>query len=152
MKAAQMRTKLGLGVVLLAMLGGCATGPAPQPPQPSANDLCRALIDDLKASIAPGQSLAELQARGFRVKTPLSFPPGTSAPQQSSGAVVQMMIQPDGSIQPGSPRTLKSVGEAQIGQAMEAGALSVQFDVDAVSPKPTEPVPYTTLFAVCNRQ
>ncbi|RQP22323.1 hypothetical protein DZC73_21940 [Albitalea terrae] len=110
------------------------------------------MLDDLKTAVEPGQSLADLQARGFRVKTPLSFPPGTSAPHQSSGAVVQMMIQPDGSIQPGSPRTLKSVGEAQVSQAMEVGALSVQFDMDAVSPKPTEPVPYTTLFAVCNRQ
>jgi hypothetical protein len=151
MKAVHMRRTLGLGVALLAMLVGCATRPAAPPPQPSPNDLCRALLDDLKASVAPGESLAELEARGFRVKTPLSFPPGTVAPHQSSGAVVQMMIQPDGSIQPGSPRTLKSVGEAQISQAMEAGALSVQFDVDAVSPKPVEPVPYTTLFAVCNR-
>lgn len=147
-----MQRKLSLGVFLLAVLGGCATRPAPQPPAPSPNDACRALLDDLKSAIAPGQSLADLQARGFRLKTPLSFPPGTvPRPQQSSGAAVQMMIQPDGSIQPGSPRTLKSVGEPQIGQAMEAGALSVQFDVDAVAPKPTEAVPYTTLFAVCNR-
>ena len=141
------------GLVLLVSLAGCASAPAPQAPQPSPNDVCHALLEDLKAAIAPGQSLADLQARGFRVKTSLNFPPGTvPRPQQSSGAAVQMMILPDGSIQPGSPRTLKSVGEPQIGQAMEVGALSVQFDVDAVSPKPTEPVPYTTLFAVCNRQ
>jgi hypothetical protein len=141
------------GLVLLVSLAGCASAPAPQVPQPSPAEACRALLDDLKSSIEPGQALADLQARGFRIKTPLSFPPGSvPRPQHSSGAVVQMMIQPDGSIQPGSPRTLKTVGEAQIGQAMEAGALSVQFDLDAVNPKPTEPVPYTILFAVCSRQ
>lgn len=143
-----------LSIVFSAILAGCATPPPPPaPPVPSPADSCRALLDSLNAAVAPGQSLAELQARGVRVRTPLSFPPGTvPRPVQSSGAAVQMMIQPDGSVLPGSPRTLKSVGEAQIGTAMEAGALSMQFDVDALAPKPTEPIPYTATFAVCIRQ
>jgi len=144
-------------VALLAgttlLMGGCMTAPpsAPVPPPPSPHDACRALVDSLVAAIPPGQSLADLQARGLRVRTPLSFPPGTAPPSaQSSGATVQLMIQPDGNVVPGSPRTLKSVGEPQIAQAMEAGALSMQFDFDMVA-KPTVPIPYTTTFAMCLR-
>ncbi len=148
-----MKTLAAVFVGSVVLLAGCATPPAPPaPPPPSAQEACRALIDSLNAVIAPGQSLAELQARGIRLRTPLSFPPGTvPRPQQSSGAAVQMLIQPDGSVLPGSPKTLKTVGEPQIGTAMEAGALSVQFDLDSLNPKPTEPIPYTTMFAVCNR-
>ena len=148
-----MKTLAAVLVGSVVLLAGCATPPAPPAaPTPSPQEACRALIDSLNAAIAPGQSLAELQARGIRLRTPLSFPPGTvPRPQQSSGAAVQMMIQPDGSVLPGSPKTLKSVGEAQIGTAMEAGALSVQFDLDGLTPKPSEPIPYTTMFVVCNR-
>ena len=148
-----MKTLAAALIGSVVLLAGCATPPAPPTPPPlSPHEACRALVDSLNAAIAPGQSLAELQARGIRLRTPLSFPPGTvPRPQQSSGAAVQMMIQADGSVLPGSPKTLKSVGEAQIGTAMEAGALSVQFDLDGLNPKPSEPIPYTTMFAVCNR-
>jgi len=148
-----MKTLAAALVGSVVLLAGCATSPTPPAPTPpSPNDACRALLDSLNAAIAPGQSLADLQARGIRVRTPLSFPPGTvPRPLQSSGAAVQMMIQPDGSVLPGSPKTLKSVGEAQIASAMEAGALSMQFDLDALIPKPSAPIPYTTIFAVCNR-
>jgi len=148
-----MKTLAAVFVGSVVLLAGCMTPPAPPaPPPPSPHEACRALVDSLSAAIAPGQALADLQARGIRLRTPLSFPPGTvPRPQQSSGAAVQMLIQPDGTVLPGSPKTLKSVGEAQIATAMEAGALSVQFDLDALNPKPTEPIPYTTIFAVCNR-
>jgi hypothetical protein len=148
-----MKTLAAALVGSVVLLAGCATPPAPPAPPPlSPNEACRTLVDSLNAAIAPGESLADLQARGIRLRTPLSFPPGTvPRPVQSSGAVVQMMIQSDGSVLPGSPKTLKSVGEPQIGAAMEAGALSMQFDLDGLNPKPSEPIPYTTIFAVCNR-
>jgi hypothetical protein len=148
-----MKTLAAALVGSVVLLAGCATSPTPPAPAPlSPNDACRALLDSLNAAVAPGQSLADLQARGIRLRTPLSFPPGTvPRPQQSSGAVVQMLIQPDGTVLPGSPKTLKSVGEPQIGPAMEAGALSMQFELDGMNPRPTEPIPYTTMFAVCNR-
>jgi hypothetical protein len=73
-----------------------------------------ALNDSLAAAVPPGESLAELQARGIRVRTPLQLPPGTAprpSQQRRRGA---LLIQPDGSVVPGSPKTLKSVGEAQV--------------------------------------
>ena len=143
----------GWHLFLVVALAGCSTPPAAPPPAPtpSPNDACRTLVDSLAAAIPPGQSLAELQAQGIRVRTPLIFPPGTvPRPGQSSGATVQLMIQPDGSVAPGSPKTLKTVGEPQIATAMEAGALSMRFDFDVF--KPTAPIPYTTTFAVCLRQ
>ncbi|WP_280153196.1 hypothetical protein [Piscinibacter sp. XHJ-5] len=124
---------------------------APPPPAPAPSDACGALNESLAAAVPPGESLADLQARGVRVRTPLSFPPG-SAPRasQSGGAVVRLMIQPDGSVAPGSPRTVKSVGEAQIAAATEAAALSMSFDFDAGT-RPAGPIPFTTVYAACAR-
>lgn len=136
-------------------LTACTTLPSAQAPTlapaPSPADACKALVESLAAAVPVGQSLAELQARGLRVKTPLSFPPGSvPRPVQSSGAVVQMLIQADGGVTPGSPKTLKSVGEPQIATAMEAAALSMRFDFDDVS-KFAAPIPYVATFAVCIR-
>jgi hypothetical protein len=134
-----------------AWLVGCSTNSPPAVPSASPNDACRALNESLAAAIPPGQSQAELQARGIRMRTPLSFPPGTAPrPQQPGGAAVQLMIGPEGTVVPGSPKTLKSIGEAQIASAMEAAALSMSFDVDPAA-KPTLPVPFTTILAVCLR-
>ncbi|HEV7913250.1 MAG TPA: hypothetical protein VGP22_05755, partial [Albitalea sp.] len=117
-------------VVAAAAVAGCGwLAPPPPAPTPSPNDACRALNESLAAAVPPGESLAELQARGVRVQTPLSFPPGTSPrPAQPSGAVVQMLIGVDGSVVPGSPKIVKSVGEAQVASAMEAAALSMRFE------------------------
>jgi len=154
MNAALRMTSAAAALAAAALLvAGCATTPPPAPPAsaPSPADACKALIESLNAAIPAGQSMADLQARGIRVHTPMNFPPGTvPRPVQSSGAAVQMSIQPDGSILPGSPKTLKSVGEPQIAAAMEAGALSMMFDIDG-STKPTAPIPYTAVFAVCIR-
>jgi hypothetical protein len=61
-----------------------------------------------------------------------------------------MQIQPDGSVAPGSTKTLKSVGEPQVAAAVESGALSMSFEFDAAV-KPTAPVQFTTTFVVCTR-
>jgi len=128
-------------------LAGCRAPVAP-PPAPSPHESCSAVIDSLAAAIPPGQSLAELQARGIRVRTPLAFPPGSvPASSQPGGATVQALIAADGTVVPGSPKTLKLVGEPQIASAVEAGALSMVFDIDGV--KPTAPVPFTTAISVC---
>jgi hypothetical protein len=140
---------LALGVAF----SGCESAPPAPPPAsaPSPNDACRAIGDSLATAVPLGQSLAELQARGIRLRTPLVLPPG-AAPRvgASGGAAVQMLIQPDGSVAPGSTKTLKSVGEPQVAAAIEAGALSMSFDVDAAA-RPAAPVPFTMTFAVCNR-
>ena len=150
MKRAARLAPLATGLVL-ALAGCIGAPPSAPPPANSPSDACRALTDSLNAAVPLGQSQAELQARGIRVRTPLSFPPGSAPrPQQPSGAAVQLLIQPDGSVLPGSPRTLKSVGEPQIAAAMEAGALSMSFDVDS-STRPTQPVPFTTVLALCVR-
>lgn len=134
------------------LMAGCVTPPPSAPAsQPSPADACKALVESITAAVPAGQSLAELEARGIRVHTPLTFPPGTvPRPVQSSGAAVQMAIQPDGTVLPGSPKTLKTVGEPQIAAAMEAGALSMKFDVDGAA-KPGAPIPYTATFVVCIR-
>jgi hypothetical protein len=136
-----------------AWLAGCTSAkppPAAAAAAPSAAEACRTLIDSLAAVVPPGQSLAELQARGIRVRNPLRFPPGAvQRPLQSSGAAVQMMINPDGTVVPGSPKTVKAVGEPQVAAAMEAGALSMSFDLDGAAAKPASPIPYVTTFAVC---
>ena len=101
--------------------------------------------------VPPGESLAELQARGVRVRTPLSFAPGAPVrPQQPSGAAVRVMISPEGTVVPGSPRTLKSVGEAQVASAMEAATLSMSFDFEAGA-RPAMPIPFTAVYAACLR-
>jgi len=121
------------------------------PAAPSPHDVCRALGESLAAAVAPGESLAELQARGIRVRTPLRFAPGTAPrPTQSSGAVVRALIAPDGTVVPGSPKTVKSVGEAQVASAMEVAALSMSFELDT-GMRLAEPVPFATLLAVCPR-
>ena len=134
-----------------ATLAACAL-PWPVPfAGPSPFEACRTLNETLAAAVPPGESLAELQARGIRVRTPLRFAPGTAPrPGQSSGAVVRLLIAPDGSVVPGSPRTLKSVGEAQVAAAMEAAALSMNFEFDPGA-KLGAPVPFTTALAVCPR-
>jgi hypothetical protein len=130
-------------------VAGCRA-PAPPLPVPSPNDSCRAVADTLTAAIPPGQSLAELQARGIRVRTPLALPPGSApASSQPGGAAVQALIAADGSIVPGSPKVLKLVGEAQIADAVEAGALSMAFDIDGT--RPSAPVPFTTTMTLCGR-
>jgi hypothetical protein len=138
-------------VAMLAVLAGCTFPWSAPPSAPSPHDVCRALNESLVAAVPPGESLAELQARGIRLRTPMRFPPGTAPrPAQSSGAVVRLLIAPDGSVVPGSPKTLKSVGETQVAAAMEAAALSMSFDLDAAS-KVAEPIPFTTALAVCPR-
>lgn len=149
MNAAAGRAAVAAAAAL--WLAGCRAPTAPPPPPPSPDDACRAVIDTLAAAIPPGQSLAELQARGIRVRTPLAFPPGSApATSQPGGAAVQALISPDGTIVPGSPRTLKLVGEPQIASAVEAGALSMVFDIDGGA-KPAVPVPFTTTITVCVR-
>ena len=134
-----------------AALAACTLPWSAPPAPPSPHDVCRALNESLAAAVPPGESVAELQARGIRVRTPLRFAPGTAPrPAQSSGAVVRLLIAPDGSVVPGSPKTLKSVGEAQVAVAMEVAALSMRFDFDAGTAV-AEPVPFTTALAVCPR-
>jgi hypothetical protein len=144
------RATAALAAAAALLMAGCATPPPPaSATQPSPADACKALVESITAAVPAGQSLAELEARGVRVQTPLTFPPGTvPRPLQSSGAAVQMAIQPDGTVLPGSPKTLKTVGEPQIAAAMEAGALSMKFDIDGAA-KPAAPIPYTATFAVC---
>jgi len=134
-----------------ATLGGCAM-PWPLPlPAPSPHDACRTVNETVAAAVPPGESLAELQARGIHQRTPLRFLPGAAPrPAQSSGAAVRVLIAPDGTVVPGSPRTLKSVGEPQVAAAMEAAALSMAFEFDADA-RPAAPVPFTAALAVCPR-
>lgn len=146
---------LSAGSFALAAIGaglvGCTMNSPPAMPSVSPSEACRALNESLAAAIPPGQSQAELQARGIRMRTPLSFPPGTAPrPQQLGGAAVQLMIGPEGTVIPGSPKTVKSIGESQIASAMEAAALSMSFDVDPAA-KPTLPTLFTTILAVCLR-
>jgi hypothetical protein len=140
------------GACAAAGLAACSLPPWLAPPAgPSAADACRAVDETLAAAVPPGESLAELQARGIRLRTPMRFPPGTAPrPTQPSGAVVRVLIGPDGTVLPGSPRTLKSVGEAQVASAMEAAALSMNFEIDGGA-KDAAPVPFATLLAVCAR-
>jgi hypothetical protein len=126
---------------------------APPPPAsaPSPSDSCRAVVDSLNAAIPPGESLAELQARGVRLRTPLNLPPGSvTRPQQSSGAAVRLMINPDGTVMAGSPKVVKSVGEPQVAASIEAAALSMAFDIDAPA-KSSVPIPFTVTHSVCVR-
>jgi hypothetical protein len=141
----------GLAAVTAALsLAGC-TFPWSAPAPASPDEVCSKLNESLVAAVPPGESLAELQASGVRLRTPLRFAPGTAPrPAQSSGAVVRLMIAPDGSVVPGSPKTLKTVGEAQVASAMEVAALSMSFEFDAAA-RPTAPIPFTTALAVCPR-
>jgi len=140
-----------LALVAMALAGCRAPAPPTVPPAPSPTDACRAVSDSLAAAVLPGQSLAELQARGIRVRTPIAFPPGSMpAAGPPAGAAVQAMISADGEVVPGSPRTLKSIGDPQLARALEAGALSMRFDFDAGA-KPTTPVPFVATFAACAR-
>jgi hypothetical protein len=140
-----------LACAAAASLAACTFPWSAPPAPPSPHDVCRTLNESLVAAVPPGESLAELQARGIRVRTPMRFAPGTiPRPAQSSGAVVRLLIAPDGSVVPGSPKTLKSVGEAQVAAAMEAAALSMSFDFEAGTTV-AEPVPFTTALAVCPR-
>jgi len=140
----------GAFAAAVTALGGCVLRGA-APPAMSPHDACRAVSESLHAAVPPGQSLAELQARGIRVRTPLNFPPGTvPASGPPSGAAVQGMIGPDGSVLPGSPKTVKSIGEVQFASAMEAGALSMRFEFDPGA-RPIAPVPFTATYAACAR-
>ena len=69
---------------------------------------------------------------------------------ESVSAAVRVLIAPDGTVVPGSPRILKSVGEPQVASAMEAAALSMAFDFDPDA-RPAAPVPFTSAMAVCPR-
>ena len=120
-------------------------------PGPSPSEACRTLTESLVAAVPPGESQAELQARGIRLRTPMRFAPGTAPrPAQHSGAVVRLLIAPDGSVVPGSPKTMKIVGESQVAAAMEVAALSMSFEFEAGA-RLAEPVPFTTALAVCPR-
>jgi len=145
------RASGGLACVVAAVAGlaACTLPGIPLPPSPADN--CRTVHESLSAAVPPGQSLADLQARGIRLRTPLSFPPGTwPASAQPGGAAVQGMIGTDGAVIPGSPRTLKSIGEADIASAVEAGALAMTFEFDPGA-KPATPIPFTTTYAACAR-
>jgi hypothetical protein len=134
--------------VAAAMLTACIFRP-PGPPPASPDEICRGVQDSLNAAVPPGESIADLQARGVRLKSGLNFPPGTAPrPAQSGGAAVRLMIAPDGTVVPGSPKTVKSIGESQIASALEAAALSMSFDFDAGA-KPAMPIAFTTTFAAC---
>jgi hypothetical protein len=145
---------LALLTALSAALAGCesaAPAPPPAPAAPSPSDVCRTLTDSLTAAVALGESQAELQARGIRVRTPLVFPPGTAPrPATPSGAAVRLQIAPDGSVVPGSPKTVKTAGDAQVASAVEGAVLAMNFDIDAAS-KPTAPVAFTTVYTTCSR-
>jgi len=131
-----------------ATLTACMFRPAGPPPA-SPEEICRGVQDSLDAAVPPGESLAELQARGVRLRSGLAFPPGTAPrPAQPGGAAIRLMIAPDGSVIPGSPRTVKSIGEAQIASALEAAALSLSFDFDAGA-RPAAPIALTTTYAAC---
>lgn len=132
------------------LVTGCMTKSV-APPPPSPDEMCRTLHETLQAAVPPGESLAELQVRGVRVRTPLSLPPGAAPSIDApSGAVVRAMIQADGSVVAGSPRTLKSLGEPQFASAVEAGALSMSFDFDSPA-RLSAPIPFTTTLASCGR-
>lgn len=137
--------------LLSALLAACAASPPDAAAPLSPHDQCRALTDSLDAAVPPGESIADLQARGVRIRTPLSFAPGSvSRPLQPSGAVVQLIVTPEGTVLPGSPRTLKTVGDAHVASATEAAALSMTFDFDAGA-RPAAPFPFTMAFAACPR-
>jgi hypothetical protein len=152
MSAAARPAASARGCALAATVAGLAGCTLPVSlPFLSPHDSCRAVNESLNAAVPPGQSIADLQARGIRLNTPLTFPPGTWPPSaQASGAAVQGMIGIDGAVIPGSPRTLKSIGEAQLASAMEAGALSMRFEFDAGA-RPAMPVPFTATYAACSR-
>ena len=148
--AGRAAQSIAVALAGLSLVGcfGLRQSPAPAP---SPHEACQALLESLAAAVPPGESLAELQARGVHVRTPLSFPPGTAPnPAQPSGAAVRLLISPDGTVLPGSPKTLKSIGEAQLAPAVEAAALSMDFMFDAGA-KPTGPVPLTATYAACAR-
>jgi hypothetical protein len=142
---------LGLSMALAA----CES--APPPPiapasAPSPSDACRNVTDSLAAAVPLGESQAELQARGIRVRTPLAFAPGTAPrPQLPSGAAVRLQIAPDGTVVPGSAKIVKSIGEPQVASAIEGAVLSMNFDIDAGA-RPAAPVSFTTVYAACLRQ
>jgi len=151
MKPAAGRAAPVAMLVAAATLTGCSLWRPTPAPAPSPHDACLALNDTLNAAVPPGQSLVELQARGIRVRTPLRFAPGTlPATAQPAGAAVQGLIAPDGTVVPGSPKTLRSVGEPQTASAVEGAMLSMSFDFDGPA-KPSAPVPFTTTYAVCAR-
>ncbi|HEY0855458.1 MAG TPA: hypothetical protein VGE16_00270 [Albitalea sp.] len=142
--------RAAVGAACLAALAACTVRPPPAT-IPSPADVCKALNEALIEAVPPGESLAELQARGVRVRTPLNFAPGTMpASQQASGAAVRLLINADGTVVPGSPRIVKSVGEPQMAAAMEAAALSMTFDLDPAV-KPAAPIPFTAIHAACAR-
>ena len=114
----------------------------------------------MRGRIAPLAVLAALTAvLAGCDSTPPPPPPAPSAPSPSDvcrtltdslTAAVRLQIAPDGTVVPGSPKTVKAVGDAQVASAVEAAALAMNFDVDAGA-KPTAPVPFTTVYAACLR-
>ena len=135
-----------------AVMAGCTLLPLPAPsPPPSPEEACRALRETLAAAVPPGESLDDLQARGLRVRTPLSFAPG-AAPRaaQAGGAAVRLMIDPEGHVVPGSPKTLRHIGEVQIASAVEAAALSMTFEFEGGA-RPLGAIALTAVYAACPR-
>ncbi len=143
------RAVAAAGALAGALLAGCAIVQAPEPATAeSAVDACRALENSLAEAVPPGESIAELQARGIQVRTPLSFPPGGAPqPAHAGGAVVEAVIESDGSVRPGSPHALRSIGDPQIATSVVAATLSMSFHFDGAPPP--APVAFATIYAVC---
>ena len=136
----------------VAALAGCTLRPPAVPgPSTTPEEACRAVRESLSAAVPPGESLDDLQARGLRVRTPLSFAPG-AAPRavQPGGAAVRLMIDPEGRVVPGSPKTLKNIGEPQIAIAVEAAALSMSFEFEGGA-RPAGAIALTAVYAACPR-
>ena len=135
-----------------AALAGCTLLSPPAPaPAPSAEEACRAVRESLAAAVPPGESLDDLQARGLRVRTPLDFGPGAlPRAAHAGGAAVRLMIDPEGHVVPGSPKTLKHIGELQIARAVEAAALSMSFEFEPGA-RPADAVALTAVYTACPR-
>jgi hypothetical protein len=135
-----------------AALAGCTLLAPPAPaPAPSAEEACRTVRESLAAVVPPGESLDEWQARGLRVSTPLNFAPGAlPRAAHAGGAAVRLMIDPEGHVVPGSPKTLKHIGEPQIARAVEAAALSMSFEFETGT-RPAGAIALTAVYTACPR-
>jgi hypothetical protein len=148
----KVRSRLLAAIWAPAALAGCTLlTPPEEAPAPSAEEACRVVRESLAAAVPPGESLDDLQARGLRVRTPLSFAPG-ALPRavHAAGAAVRLMIDPEGHVIPGSPKTLRHIGEPQIARAVESAALSMSFEFEPGA-RPTDAIALTAVYAACPR-
>jgi hypothetical protein len=60
------------------------------------------------------------------------------------------MIDPEGHVIPGSPKTLRHIGEPQIARAVESAALSMSFEFEPGA-RPTDAIALTAVYAACPR-